>query len=443
MRNPFPFRARRRSELALAAAALLAWTGCGDKSLTDVRPDGSAPATDGARPGDGRDAAVQFDRNAYDLLFLIDDSSSMAVVQQKLLAQLPTFMQVLQALPGGLPSVHIAVVSSDLGAPSDTSIGCSAAGDQGVFFSRPQGTCTATTLTPGSTFITDDLAGETKNFSLPDPAGLGTVFQCVGLLGTAGCGFGHQLASIDRALGADGLGPSPLMDQGFLREGAYLGIVIVSNQDDCSAPAGSPLFSLNGGSSDLANALGPLTHFRCNQAGHLCQDTNPGSTDTTTFASPPLYPPSWHDGTADAPTLSLANCESNDGAAAGLTPVSKFVTDIKALKPDPLSQIFVSAVTGVIGGASPELTPVPYSVQWLPGPGSASNELWPQIEHVCGPAGPGTAPGAQITTDGSFADPAVRIVQFVRSFGNNGVLASVCDDNYATAMTAIASRISF
>jgi hypothetical protein len=443
MKTPSRSRARRRSELALAATALLAWTGCGDKSLTDVRPDGSVPATDGSRgeAGDGRDAAVQSNRNEYDLLFLIDDSSSMAVVQQKLLAQLPTFMQVLQALPGGLPSVHIAVVSSDMGAPSDTSIGCSAAGDQGVFFSRPQGTCTATTLTAGSTFITDDVTGNSKNFTAPDPAGLPSVFQCIGLLGTAGCGFGHQLASIDRALGADGLGPSPLMDQGFLREGAYLGIVIVSNQDDCSAPAGSPRYSLNGGSSDLGNPLGPLTHYRCNLAGHLCQDLNSGSTDMTKFASPPLNPPSWHDGTADAPTLTLSNCESNDDSSSGLTPVSKFITDIKALKPDPANQILVSAITGVNGTDPSTLTSTPYTIAWLPGAGSASNELWPQIAHACGPAGPGTAPGGHITTDGSFADPAVRIAQFVRAFGSNGVLTSACDDNYASAMAAIAARI--
>jgi hypothetical protein len=330
MKNPLPSRARHRSELALAATALLAWTDCGDKSLTDVRLDGSVAATDGNR-GDGGDGSVLLNRNAYDLLFLIDDSSSMATVQQKLLAQLPTFMQVLQALPGGLPSIHIAVISSDMGAPSDTTIGCSAAGDQGVFFSRPQGTCTATTLTPGSSFIADDVAGATKNFSLPDPAGLPTVFQCIGLLGTAGCGFGHQLASIDRALGADGLGPSPLTDQGFLRDGAYLGIVIVSNQDDCSAPARSPIYSLNGGSSDLGNPLGPLTHYRCNLAGHLCQDLSSGSSDMTTFAAPPVNPPTWHDGTAAAPTLTLSNCESNDSSSGGLIPVSKFVTDIKAL----------------------------------------------------------------------------------------------------------------
>ena len=36
--------------------------------------------------------------NEIDILFMIDDSSSMTSMQQKLLLQLPTFMQVLQNL---------------------------------------------------------------------------------------------------------------------------------------------------------------------------------------------------------------------------------------------------------------------------------------------------------------------------------------------------------
>jgi hypothetical protein len=31
--------------------------------------------------------------------------------------------------------------------------------------------------------------------------GIATVFQCIALLGEAGCGFEHHLAAIDRALG--------------------------------------------------------------------------------------------------------------------------------------------------------------------------------------------------------------------------------------------------
>ena len=37
--------------------------------------------------------------NEIDILFMIDNSSSMTEMQQKLYAQLPTFMQVLESLP--------------------------------------------------------------------------------------------------------------------------------------------------------------------------------------------------------------------------------------------------------------------------------------------------------------------------------------------------------
>jgi hypothetical protein len=335
-----------------------------------------------------------------------------------------------------------------MGAPSDQGaqgIGCSNTGDGGNFFATPEPPCVMNYLNNGSFFIADDAAGMTKNFSLADPAGISTVFQCIGLLGSSGCGFEHQLASIDRALGADGQGPAPSMNNGFIRDGAYLGIVMLTNEDDCSAPpsGGSlPIYSLNGANANDINTPasvggppdGPIANYRCNGGplgGHLCQDLNPGSTDMTDFTQPPIFPPADATGTAAAPTLTLSNCESNDTSSSGLTPVSKFVADIKALKPDPTNQILVAAVTGVTGSDPANLLPIPYTVQWVPGAGPAASQLWPQVEHNC----------TSKNGDGSFADPAVRITQFVKAFGSNGVLASICDNNYAISMAAIAAKI--
>src|ERR1700722_5996134 len=82
-----------------------------------------------------------------DILVMVDNSSSMMSMQQKMITQFPAFISSLEALPMGLPNIHLAVVSSDLGAPSDVqdSIGCTLSGDGGVFFSKPEGACTATT----------------------------------------------------------------------------------------------------------------------------------------------------------------------------------------------------------------------------------------------------------------------------------------------------------
>jgi hypothetical protein len=434
--------ARRWTAIPLALSSLLAQPGCGPSSAVTPSDSSVAPdrGSDGSASDGGDGGSPKLDPNKLDILFVIDDSPAMTAIQQKLSMQLPIFMQVLQNLPEGVPSLHVAVISSDMGAPSDTSTGCSAAGDQGAFFNRPEGTCAATTLTAGASYLADDPLGIIKNFQLADPAGLPTVFQCIGLLGTGGCGFPQPLAAIDRALGADGQGPAPLRDQGFLRDDAHLEIVIISNQDDCSAPAGSPIFSLNGGDSDLANPLGPLTHFRCNRAGHLCRDLNPQSPDTT-LSPPPLDLPA-DATTGTPPTLTLSNCVPDDTNET-LIPVSKLITDIKSLKPDPANQISVSAVAGVnysLENGNTSL-PTPYTIAWLPGTGSASSELWPQVQHLCGPAGPQTDPAGRITTDGSFADPAVRIADFVNAFGYNGVLASICDDSYASSLANIAAKI--
>ena len=145
-----------------------------------------------------------------DILVMIDNSSEMTAMQEKLYTQLPAFLQTLQSLPMP-PSLHLAVVSSDMGAPGDAtaSIACTARGDQGEFQAAPRGTCVNTTLSAGATFISD--ADMMPNYTDP----LSNVVQCIALLGDKGCGFEHQLASIDRALGADGSAPLPARTSAF------------------------------------------------------------------------------------------------------------------------------------------------------------------------------------------------------------------------------------
>jgi hypothetical protein len=355
--------------------------------------------------------------NEIDILFMIDNSSSMTEMQNKLYTQLPLFMQVLQSLPTP-PSLHVAVVSSDMGAPGDSTsaIQCTPAGDQGQFQSMPRGTCTNTTLTAGATFISD--ADMMPNYTDP----IETVFQCIALLGEKGCGFEHQLASIDRALGADGQ-PAPGTNANFLRPEAYLGIVILTNEDDCSAPTNTQLYSLNGGQQNIANPLGPIANYRCNQFGHTCTDPNGN------VISPPLNPP------AGATTLDMTNCVSNDTTGL-LTPVSRFISDVKALKSDPDNQILVATISA---------PPTPYTVTWVPesqGQNTQPGELWPQVEHSCGAAGSDDVnPASTMSpTDGSFGDPGVRIAQFAQGF-QQYLLASICDASYATSMQAIAKKL--
>jgi hypothetical protein len=422
------------SGLAGAASGEGGSTGAGASTGTAGASSGEGGVSSGAAGGSvggsggvtGAGGFVGPYNNKVDILFMIDNSSEMTAMQNKLYDQTPNFIGVLENLPAK-PDLHVAVVSSDMGAPGDatSSIGCTSRGDQGQFQSLERGTCTDSTLQNGAAFISDDGRG---NADYTSPTGIDSVLQCIMLLGVKGCGFEHQLASIDRALGADGSGP-PSTNGGFLRDEALLAIIILSNEDDCSAPASTGLYSLNGGEQNLSNPLGPVANYRCNQFGHLCTDLA-----TNQVIAPPLVPPSDAQGTTEAPTLDLAYCTSNDTTGL-LTPVAQFVSDIRALKPDPDNQIVVGAIIGL---------PAPYTVAWLPalgGQNTPPGELWPQIEHSCGPAGSVNPEVIGTSTDGSFGDPAVRISQFVLAFPK-GHVGSICSPSYSSVLSGVASDIN-
>src|SRR4051794_17276669 len=132
-----------------------------------------------------------------DLLFLIDDSSSMKLSQDNLRRNFPTFMTALKNLPGGLPNVHIAIASSDMGAGDQVIGGCETIGGKnGIFQFAPRGDCTSTGLADKATFISDVNGVRNYTGSLED------VFTCMAALGQSGCGFEHQFAAVARALGA-------------------------------------------------------------------------------------------------------------------------------------------------------------------------------------------------------------------------------------------------
>src|SRR6185436_18853713 len=92
----------------------------------------------------------------FDLLFLIDDSSSMRLAQANLERSFPAFMTRLRSAPLGLPNIHVAVVSSDMGAGDGSVASCdSTGGKQGIFQYTARGTCSATNLQAGATYISD------------------------------------------------------------------------------------------------------------------------------------------------------------------------------------------------------------------------------------------------------------------------------------------------
>jgi len=343
-----------------------------------------------------------------DMLFLVDDSSSMKLSQDNLRRNFPTFMTRLKEDPG-LPNIHVAVVSSDMGA-GDGSVGGCNTSKQGVFQYTakppPVGStdtpCT-TNLDAGATYISD--VGGVRNYG----GEIEDAFSCIARLGQEGCGFEHQFAAILRALGADGA-PAPAENQGFLRPDAYLVIILITNEDDCSASPAVPLFDV-GSNFNLASQLGPAKNFRCNEFGHVCAGMHPNRNAP---------------GNDITQTVSYADCTSNDTEGYLLSTVDT-ANRIKGLKAKA-SQVIVAAITG---------PSTPYVVHWIP-PTSpdttcgAASCPWPEISHSCG----------SVDAPGGFADPAVRINQFVDQFGDNGLKLPICSDNFAGSLDRIAMLIN-
>jgi hypothetical protein len=331
-----------------------------------------------------------------DVIFMVDDSASMTPQQSQLLAAFPSYVDVLQGLPGGLPNLHLGVVSSSMGAGRNPSIDhCPQGGDQGVFHTKPLGpSCARASLNAGQNFIINVNGQANYTGTLAD------VFGCIALLGEAGCGFEHQLESVLRALGADGAPPPP-QNANFLRPDALLQVVLLTNEDDCSAPPDSDLFDSS--STTVADPLGPLQSYRCNEFGHLCGGK-----------APPRQPP----GEVD---LSGTCVSAEDGR---LIRVQDITTALKHLKADP-SKVFVAAL------AAP---PNPYKVNVGPSQIKGDPSLWPYVEHSC------TLSDAS-TGDITYGDPAVRISQLTHAFGSNGYFQSICTD-FGAALKAIAGQIA-
>ncbi len=106
-------------------------------------------------------------------------------------------------------------------------------------------------------------------------------------------------------------------------------------------------------------------------------------------------------------------------------PTSEFAARIKALKGAPASEIVVAAIAG---------PSTPYQVHWK-SPSTADTSCgqtlcpWPEITHSC------------VAADSSFADPGIRINQWVSAFGSNGIESSICDASFGPALQQVATRI--
>ncbi len=247
--------------LALAGA-LASLAACPDRDIAAVDPV--------AEREQRAEIPVEIQRD-LDLIFIVDDSSSMTPNQRALIQNFPRFMNVLASVDGGLPNVHIGVISTDVGG-DPTPLGHNFVADECVGDGY-DGRFIVGEGDEGCPGLDDQWIVDVANEEADDGEGddderirnyqgeLGELFTCMAELGTDGCGFEMPLESLRRALEHPD-------NEDFFRDHAYLGVVILSDEDDCS------IHDLNmlGESpvAPLGESYGPLASFRCTDYGIRC-----------------------------------------------------------------------------------------------------------------------------------------------------------------------------
>jgi hypothetical protein len=355
-----------------------------------------------------------------DLLFMVDNSSSMKEEQLALSQQFKNIITVLTTgkrpgKPDFVPvnDLHLAVISSDLGTPGFVVDTCTGAGDDGVMQNAGRAPGCNTSY---PRFLSYDARSNQPDQTAND-------FACVAMLGTDGCGFEQQLETSLKALwpssdrrvefvgdGAGGklVGHGDGDNAGFLRTDpiaglSLLAIVLVTDEEDCSVIDPlvlAPAAVLNLGDPLEARLAAQGLNTRCALNPELLYKTSRyvegfralrGRPDLVIFAAIVGVPPE----TVDEAVL--AGTKFGDTASRE--------TFYRSILDHPAMQATVNDN------------------------GTPADPLDDQINPSC----LGTA---------SKAYPPRRIVEVARGFGPNGIVQSICQSDFTPAVNAIIDLIS-
>jgi len=310
-----------------------------------------------------------------DLLVVMQNSHSMGDKQSVFAANFPKLVQAFDAFPTGRPNLHVGIVTTTIDIGVDTfGPGCPSPdpNEDGLLQNTPRITgCSP----PTGRFIIDvanGASGRSTNYT----GTLDAAFSCVGQVGATGCGFEAPLEAMKRAL--DGSRPE---NAGFLRDDAYLVVVFLGDDDDCSAdPA---LFEL----SDTDAGYGD---FRCTAQAYDCD--RPIS---TTVAG------------------TYRDCQMRVGSRAYLHDPIDYVHFLETIKPP--GQVLVATIVGP--------------------PSTTLETLMLQA-----PAEVVFEPSCLATINGnpSGAAAGTRLGAFAEDVGpGRGQRFSICQSDFASSLTAI------
>jgi len=356
------------------------------------------------------DTITRDGNDEVDLLFVIDDSNSMEKEQETLARALPALVTSLAAgeiseMRDGqkvvirsftpVKSLHLGVVSSDMGANGVDEVtdlkGCGidaidkpkrTHGDDGLLLNTPSAkddTCAQ----PDDAYLRFDAATDS-------PEMLGKSFGCITRLGTSGCGFEQQLEAMwkalapasDRSFSRQTAGHGDAENAGFLREDSVVAVIQVSDEEDCSIPdSASALFnpSVQGDNRNISCQLDPDRLLKTERFVKGLKSLRPNSPDQVVFAA-----------IVGVPVVPAETLKKPDGTQ-----------DFDALL------------------ALPEM----------------------QFERAVDDKGR-IVPRAACSFNDADAYPARRFVEVAKGFGKNGLVRSICQDDFTSALSAITDKIA-
>jgi hypothetical protein len=423
--------------LALLMTAPLA-SGCLEHPIKEVKYDGSIE----------KDAVVTvYQSRDVDVLFVIDNSGSMAEEQANLAKNFGAFVGALEAVNA---NYRVAVVTTDNGDPRDPK----SRYEGGVFQLKSCRDRLSSDGISGGDFIFDDFNAEfacTDHCALPSEAleivpttiGIGDevaaprawiesysgktnlaggvsaaeAFACFGPQGVTGSGYEAPLEAMHRAIVGSGEAKSP--NFGFLRDDAHLVVVFITDEVDCSFnPEHVDIFRTN--KTFWSDPAAP-TSAVCWNAGVQCSQS--GEDYGSCYA-------------VDYDAKGAAGAEAADAVLFPLDRYYDLLAEVRAAKQarNTNLQVVVSAIAGVPQGYEDGGVTIPY--------GASSD---PNDQKLFGVA-PGCSAGLDDVdpSNDSVARPPVRLRELAEAFqiGEAPGTYSICQDDYTGALRSIAEAIA-
>ena len=381
-----------------------------------------------------------------DILFVIDNSGTMAEEQLRLSQNFASFIQVLESKDVDA-NYRIGITTSDSGnprCPASTYTpengalvlsSCLDRVDDDEFRANGEDFSSACTdfcakrnadlkVVPTTTQYDSKPAPRAWIERIDGKSNIGGVssnveaFRCYGPQGVAGCGFEQQLESMYHALvkASDKNYPS---NYGFLRESAILSIIIITDEADCSyQEAQKEIFTTNKVFWYDPNEDVAPTSAVCWKAGVECTGTSPYSE-------------------CHAANYGLDGAVGAPKPEAVLRPVSDYIDFVRSLEAgkraiDDSQRVVISLIAGVPLGYDTREAEIAYA--------DSPDEFYQENFGI----GPGCV-WEETMGWPSTAVPPVREREFAEAFIDPGAsgrnLYTICQDDYSAALRTIAERI--